>query len=114
MKLVCFTCHFANDIIDRVGFRDHCQKCYSDLHSCRNCEFFDSAAYNECREPAAEFVKDKEKANFCDFFQPTQSLEHKVKIPSKQVLRAQAEALFKSNTDIQEAPKDYSNKQSRE
>jgi hypothetical protein len=25
--------------------------------------------YNECREPSAERVVDKEKANFCDYFE---------------------------------------------
>jgi hypothetical protein len=35
---------------------------------CRNCEFFSPGAYNDCREPSAERVVDKESANFCDYF----------------------------------------------
>ncbi|HTG17217.1 MAG TPA: hypothetical protein VK747_18340 [Blastocatellia bacterium] len=28
---------------------------------------------NRCREPQAEWVSDREKANFCDFFTPNKS-----------------------------------------
>tara|TARA_Y100001001_G_scaffold29527_1_gene24668 strand:- start:196 stop:372 length:177 start_codon:yes stop_codon:yes gene_type:complete len=33
------------------------------------CHFYDPAAYNECREPAADRIVDKTKANFCDYYQ---------------------------------------------
>jgi hypothetical protein len=36
---------------------------------CRNCAFYAAGAYNDCREPCAERVVDKERANFCEFFQ---------------------------------------------
>ena len=32
------------------------------------CIFFDPKSYNECKEPSAELVLEKEKANFCDHF----------------------------------------------
>jgi hypothetical protein len=32
------------------------------------CTFYDQTAYNECREPSADRIVEKEKANFCDFF----------------------------------------------
>jgi hypothetical protein len=35
---------------------------------CRNCAFFASGAHHDCREPAAELVADKERANFCEYF----------------------------------------------
>jgi hypothetical protein len=28
------------------------------------------SAHNRCREPQAEWVSDREKANFCDYFIP--------------------------------------------
>jgi hypothetical protein len=34
------------------------------------CSFHDPGAYRECRESSAEWVKDKEKANKCEFFSP--------------------------------------------
>ena len=35
---------------------------------CLNCRFYDPAAQWECRESIAEPVRDKGRANFCDFF----------------------------------------------
>jgi hypothetical protein len=55
---------------ERVGFRDECPRCRADLHSCRNCAHHDPGAYNECREPGAERVADRERANRCDWFAP--------------------------------------------
>lgn len=53
----------------RVGFREACA-CGADLHVCRNCAHHDPSAYNECREPSAERVGDRERANRCDYFSP--------------------------------------------
>jgi hypothetical protein len=55
---------------ERVGFRDTCGNCHSDLHTCRNCEFYDTTAYNDCREPSAERVADSERVNHCVGFSP--------------------------------------------
>lgn len=35
-----------------------------------NCGNYDPSAHNKCREPLAEWVSDREKANFCDLFIP--------------------------------------------
>ena len=51
-----------------VGRTETCDGCGADLHVCRNCEFYDPAAYNECRESRAERVLEKDRANFCDWF----------------------------------------------
>jgi len=50
------------------GRQEQCSVCGADLHSCRNCTFYDDVAYNNCREPQAERVLDKTRANFCEFF----------------------------------------------
>ena len=55
---------------ERVGFRDECPGCRSDLHACRQCAHHDPGAYNECREPGTERVADRERANRCDWFAP--------------------------------------------
>lgn len=65
----CFSCGKELEAIDRIGRREVCPSCGSDLHCCRNCEFYDKHAYNECREPQAERVLEKDKSNFCDYFQ---------------------------------------------
>jgi len=52
----------------KPGRREECSSCGADLHACKNCRFYDATAYNECREPSAERVKEKERSNFCDYF----------------------------------------------
>ena len=93
MKVLCFHCQNVNASESKIGFRDECMKCRSDLHVCKNCEFYDKNSYNECREPSADVVREKEKFNFCDFFSPkatgASALDDKAK------LKAAAEALFK-------------------
>jgi len=54
--------------LDSVGARDTCERCHAYLHCCRNCEFYEPGAHNDCREPNAEVVADKEQGNFCDYF----------------------------------------------
>jgi hypothetical protein len=49
---------------------DECKKCGAELHVCRLCERYSIAVAKHCREPIAEEVKDKERANFCDYFKP--------------------------------------------
>ena len=47
-----------------------CPACRADLHVCRMCEFFDPGVRRGCREPVAEEVSDRERANFCGYFTP--------------------------------------------
>ncbi len=93
MELFCFACSKANSYRDKVGFRDECIHCRADLHVCKNCEFYDPKVYNECRETSADVVREKDRANFCDFFLARKSAltldDQKTK------LRLAAEALFK-------------------
>jgi hypothetical protein len=57
-----------------VGTLDVCPKCGADLHACRNCGFYDPGKHNQCAEPQAEWVRDKEAANYCDYFRPNPTL----------------------------------------
>jgi hypothetical protein len=68
--MFCFSCNTEIELSagGRVGFRDECENCASDLHVCKNCAFYDPSAYNECREPNAERLLDRDRANRCDYF----------------------------------------------
>ena len=66
-------CHACKKDIKVEGFvsrTDDCPNCGADIHACLNCEQYDPSAHNRCREPQSEWVTDREKANFCDFFAP--------------------------------------------
>ena len=45
-----------------------CEICGADLHSCVNCKFYSPGSHYDCHETIDEVVKDKEHANFCDYF----------------------------------------------
>ncbi len=68
----CFACDAPVELAagERVGFRDTCARCGADLHVCRNCSHHDPSAQNQCREPSAEWVPERERANRCDWFSP--------------------------------------------
>jgi len=65
---VCHRCRQALEGSDVIGRNDVCPQCGADLRCCLNCRHFEPGAYNQCREPQAERVLDKERANFCDCF----------------------------------------------
>lgn len=91
MKVICFSCQKVSEVGDRVSYREECS-CGADLHSCKCCSFYDPKVYNECRETSADVVREKEKSNYCDFFQPN---EQTLARSSREDLLAAAEALFK-------------------
>lgn len=64
----CFKCKKELSPGREIGRRDVCPFCSADLHCCLNCRFYDRSASRQCREPQAELVREKDKANFCDFF----------------------------------------------
>lgn len=66
--MICYHCGMEIKIQGFISRTDECPKCASDVHCCRNCSNYDTGAHNRCREPQAEWVADREKANFCDFF----------------------------------------------
>ncbi len=88
----CYHCGLEIQIEGKVGRQDTCEKCGSYLHCCLNCRFYDPVAYHECREPQAEWVKDKESGNFCDYFQPV--LDGEAKSSSSEQARKKLEQLF--------------------
>ena len=87
----CFSCGATNTYVERLSLKEECEKCGEDLHCCRNCRFYDSGAYNECRESSADVVREKERANFCDYFQAGSGA---FKEDKSAELKSAAEALF--------------------
>lgn len=95
-KLICFNCSKEIALSGIVGRRDECPQCRADVHVCKNCEHYDPKVYNECRETSADVVREKDRANFCDFFTPRKGGVGGV--DKAAALKAAAEALFKKST----------------
>ena len=64
----CAFCKKKISVSNRVERNDTCPHCGNDLRSCKQCNFYDPHAYNECKEVQAERIVDKERANFCEYF----------------------------------------------
>jgi hypothetical protein len=77
----CVACGNELTLPARVGRRDACPGCAAELRSCRQCAFYDPSSYNSCHEPQAERVLDKERANFCEYFQPATTRRASVAAP---------------------------------
>ena len=73
---------------------EECRACHAELHVCRMCEFYDTGKAKHCRETIAEEVKDKQCANFCDYFKPTPSAYQPGTLSAADKARAELEALF--------------------
>ncbi|MDP2432552.1 MAG: hypothetical protein Q8O33_11015 [Pseudomonadota bacterium] len=70
-ELVCWKCGASlADLPLPLGRRAECLACHAEQHVCRMCRHYDTAKAKQCRETAADDVKDKTRANFCGWFQP--------------------------------------------
>ena len=69
-RIRCHACSADYDFDDPIGRSARCERCGSDLRCCNNCRFHDLSSYNDCAEPSAERVLEKDRANFCDYFSP--------------------------------------------
>lgn len=70
MFVTCHSCGHRNEFAAPVGRRDVCAQCEAELRCCLQCRFFDEASGSSCREPQAEVPRERDRANFCDFFAP--------------------------------------------
>jgi hypothetical protein len=77
------------------GRESECPACTRSTRVCRNCGNFAPGRPNQCLEPMAERVLDKERANFCEWFEPTREPLRGDAHGSADDLRKAAEALFK-------------------
>jgi hypothetical protein len=61
---------------------------------CKLCEFYSIAVAKHCRETIAEEVKDKQRANFCDYFKPQAGAFSSVGTDAATRAKTELEALF--------------------
>lgn len=100
MASYCFKCRNEMEFIVKVGVKvgrgDSCPHCGHDLHVCKNCEFYDSSLHNDCRIPHADFIRDREEANFCAQFNFRDQDEAPEQDNSQEDARAKLDDLFKN------------------
>ena len=52
----------------KIGFRSVCPHCGIDLRTCSNCRYYSLGKPNDCAIPGTEWVRDRERGNFCEDF----------------------------------------------
>ena len=80
-----------------INASSQCPECSADLHSCKNCVFFDPASRFECAQPVRERIAPKDVRNNCDYFEARTTVEKQTGSASerRQDPRAAFESLFK-------------------
>ncbi len=87
----CTYCSTRIDSAQPIGYATLCPSCSEPLHSCVNCRFYSPGSYHDCAERVEEFISDKKKANYCDFFMMGSNKQSK---KASDEARKKAEALF--------------------
>lgn len=80
-----------------VTWDSQCPQCRADLHNCRQCVSFDTAARFECTQPIPERISKKDVRNQCRYFQPRKRVERETSFASSkpQDARKAFDDLFK-------------------
>lgn len=96
-ELVCWKCGASvADLSLPLRRDDECKQCGAQLHVCKLCEWYSIAVAKHCREPIAEEVNDKERANFCDYFKPRPGAYSNAAVTAADKAKTELEALFGS------------------
>ncbi len=78
------------------GREADCLGCHKPTRVCRNCRQYAPGRPNDCAEPLAEHLLDKERANFCEHFDPAEAPASSGPMNDRDALKKAADDLFKS------------------
>ena len=91
--LKCARC--GEQVTDNITVDSTCPKCASELHSCAQCTWFDTASRFECGQPILERVSPKETRNTCTFFEGRVTVERETHSTGPRTARQDFDDLFK-------------------
>jgi hypothetical protein len=69
MNRHCHNCGEPCTLAGNPGRGEVCMRCRADLRVCLNCVSYDARVAQQCRERRAEPVLEKDKGNFCEYFE---------------------------------------------
>lgn len=94
-EFVCWKCgHSLAAVLLPLRRLEECPHCHAELHVCRLCEWYEPRVARSCREPIADEVKNKERANFCDYFKPRPGAYQPRDVGAVVAARSQLDSLF--------------------
>ena len=65
----CHRCGWEYPLSGQPGRSEACDRCGADLRVCLNCVSYDAHVAHQCRDRRAEPVMDKDRGNFCEYFE---------------------------------------------
>ena len=78
-----------------VDLAGKCPRCGFELHSCKQCVYFDPSARFECTQPVPERIPKKDARNDCTFYAPRTTVERETSTSKPVDARSAFENLFK-------------------
>ena len=78
-----------------IDLQGRCPKCGFELHSCKQCAFFDTAARFECTQPITARIPRKDARNNCNFYLPRTTIERETSTSKPLDARQAFENLFR-------------------
>ncbi len=78
-----------------IDLEGRCPKCGFELHSCKQCAFFDTAARFECTRPITTRIPRKDIKNQCSYFSLRTTVERETSSSKPLDARQAFENLFK-------------------
>ena len=103
--LICWKCGASLEALTLPLSRlDACKACGAELHTCKLCVDYDTSKAKHCREPIAEEVRDKEHANFCDYFKPRPGAWRPPDQKAREQSKSGLDALFGGKADTGKSP----------
>ena len=66
---VCRSCGAALALAPPIARDAECPGCGHDVRACVNCRHYDPRMHNACRETEADPVEDRQRRNFCEYFE---------------------------------------------
>ena len=78
-----------------ITLETSCPKCRGDLHTCRQCTYFDPGARFECSKPITARIVNKNARNTCELFAPRTVVERETSSGAPKDARQAFANLFK-------------------
>ena len=78
-----------------INLVSSCLNCKSDLHTCRQCTYFDPSAHFQCSKPITVRILNKNARNTCELFVPRTVVERQTSSGAPTDARAAFAKLFK-------------------
>ena len=77
-----------------VNRLEQCHHCHADLYVCRLCRSWNPRYTSKCSHDHADPPLDRERANFCQYFNPAAGVFRNAGAPPGEAARTDLEALF--------------------